>query len=206
MTSAAQPASLVQSDWRSIVRSGAIMGVVTAVGVAAFAFLSRALSGAPETLVQSVLVVLGGAVFAYLPSVLLRPSDVDTIAWTAMIGLLGALMFTVIDTVLLRPIDLYHWTWDALGGGSGFWYITVWLMGSAFLAWLGAWMVAKTSRGGDGEPSVLAVAAQTVGIGVGISLILMVTGVLPVHSAGFALGFTLGLILHVPLSGVMRKG
>ena len=203
MTSAARPASLVQSDWRSIVRGGAIMGVVTAVGVAAFAFLSRVLSGAPETLVQSVLVVLGGAVFAYLPSVLLRPRDVDTIAWTAMIGLLGALVFTGIDTVLLRPIDLYHWTWDALGGGSGFWYIPVWMMGSAFLAWLGAWMVAKTS--GDGEPNVPAVAVQTVGIGIVISLILMVTGVVPVHSAGFALGFTLGLIFHVPLSGVMRK-
>ena len=203
MTSAAQPASLVESEWRSFVRGGAIVGVVTAVGVAVFAVLSRALSGTPELLAQSVLVVLGGAVFAYLPSVLLHPRDVDTIAWTAMIGFLGALAFTIIDTVLLRPIDLYHWTWDALGGGSGFWYIPVWWMGSTFLAWLGAWMVAKTSR--DGEPNVPVVAAQTVGIGIVISLILMMTVVVPVHSAGFALGFTLGLILHVPLSGVMRK-
>ena len=203
MTSAAQLASDTQSDWRSIVRSGVIVGVVTAAGVVLFAVLSRAMSGTTETFVQSVLVVLGGAVFAYLPSVLLRPRDADTIAWAAMIGLLGALVFTVIDTVVLRPVDLYHWTWDAIGGGSGFWYISVWWMGAAFLAWLGAWMVANTSSGG--EPNVLRTAAQTIGIGIVISLILMVTGVVPVHSAGFALGFTLGLVLHVPLSAVMRK-
>ena len=52
---------------------------------------------------------------------------------------------------------------------------------------------------------MLRTAAQTIGIGVVISLILMVTGVVPVHSAGFALGFTVGLVLHVPLSAVMRK-
>ncbi len=203
MTSAAQLASDTQSDWRSMVRSGVIVGAVTAAGVVLFALLSRVMSGTSEIFVQSLLVVLGGAVFAYLPSVLLRPRDTDTIAWTAMVGLLGALVFTVIDTVVLRPVDLYHWTWDAIGGGSGFWYISVWWMGAAFLAWLGAWMVAKTSNGG--ESNVLVTAAQTIGIGLVISLILMVTGVIPVHSAGFALGFTLGLVLHVPLSGVMRK-
>ncbi len=203
MTSAAQLASDTQSDWRSMVRSGAIVGAVTAAGVVLFALLSRAMSGTSEMLVQSVLVVLGGAVFAYLPSVLLRPRDADSIAWVAMIGLLGALGFTVIDTVVLRPLDLYHWTWDAIGGGSGFWYVSVWWMGAAFLAWLGAWMVAMTSKGV--EPNVLRTAAQTIGIGVVISLILMVTGVVPVHSAGFALGFTVGLVLHVPLSAVMRK-
>ncbi len=203
MTSAAQLASDTQSDWRSMVRSGAIVGAVTAAGVVLFALLSRAMSGTSEMLVQSVLVVLGGAVFAYLPSVLLRPRDADSIAWVAMIGLLGALAFTVIDTVVLRPLDLYHWTWDAIGGGSGFWYVSVWWMGAAFLAWLGAWMVAMTSKGV--EPNVLRTAAQTIGIGVVISLILMVTGVVPVHSAGFALGFTVGLVLHVPLSAVMRK-
>ncbi len=204
MTSAAQLASDTQSDWRSIVRSGVIVGAVTAAGVVLFALLSRAMSGTLEIFVQSVLVVVGGAVFAYLPSVLLRPKDADTIAWAAMIGLLGALVFTVIDTVVLRPVDLYHWTWDAIGGGSGFWYISVWWMGAAFLAWLGAWIVAKTSEGG--ELNLLVTVAQTIGIGVVISLILMVTGIIPVHSAGFALGFTLGLVLHVPLSGVMRKG
>ena len=203
MTSAAQLASDTQSDWRSMVRSGVIVGAVTAAGVVLFALLSRVMSGTSEIFVQSLLVVLGGAVIAYLPSVLLRPRDVDTIAWAAMIGLLGALVFTVIDTIVLRPVDLYHWTWDAIGGGSGFWYVSVWWMSAAFLAWLGAWMVAKTSKGG--EPNVIGTAAQTIGIGVVVSLILMVTGVVPVNSAGFALGFTLGLVLHIPLSGVMRK-
>jgi len=104
------------------------------------------MAGTTEIIVQSVLVLVGGAVFAYVPSMLLRPRDTDGIAWAAMIGLLGALVFTVIDTVLLRPMNLYHWTWDAIGGGSGFWYIPVWWMGAVFLAWLGAWVVAASSR------------------------------------------------------------
>lgn len=28
----------------------------------------------------------------------------------------------------------------------------------------------------------------------------------PFHSAGFALAFTIGLVLHVPLAGVMHRG
>ena len=165
--------------------------------------MSRALSGTGETLVQSVFILLGGVVFAYLPSRLQRPRDADTIAWAAMIGLLGALFFTVIDTVALRPIDLYHWTWDALGGGSGFWYVPVWWMGSAFLAWLGAWIVAKSSE--TTEPNFPLLAGQSVAIGVVVAVILIVTRIVPFHSAGVALGFTLGLVIHVPLSGVMRK-
>jgi hypothetical protein len=160
--------------------------------------------GTTETVVQAVLVLAGGAVFAFLPSMLLRPRDIEGIAWAAMIGLLGALVFTVIDTVLFRPLNLYHWTWDAIGGGSGFWYIPVWWMGSAFLAWLGAWVVAASSR--TVERGIATLAGQTVGIGVVLGGVLMATGVLPFHSAGFALAFTLGLVVHVALAGVMHKG
>ncbi len=203
MTSVGETAATT-SDWRAIVRAGVQLGAVTAVGVAVFALLSRGMVGTTETVVQAVLVLAGGAVFAFLPSMLLRPRDIEGIAWAAMIGLLGALVFTVIDTVLFRPLNLYHWTWDAIGGGSGFWYIPVWWMGSAFLAWLGAWVVAASSR--TVERGIATLAGQTVGIGVVLGGVLMATGVLPFHSAGFALAFTLGLVVHVALAGVMHKG
>jgi hypothetical protein len=204
MTSVGETAATATADWRSIVRAGVQLGVVTAVGVAVFALLSRVTAGTSETIIQSVLVLAGGAVFAFAPSMLLRPRDIDGIAWAAMIGLLGALVFTVIDTVLFRPLDLYHWTWDAIGGGSGFWYIPVWWMGSAFLAWLGAWVVTASSR--TVERAIPHLAAQTVGMGVVLGGILMATRVLPFHSAGFALAFALGLVVHLLLAGVMHKG
>jgi hypothetical protein len=203
MTSVAQ-ATTSDTDWRIVVRAGVNVGIVAAAGVFVFAMLSRAMAGGLETLVQSVLILVGGAVFAYYPSMLLRPRDVDGIATAATIGLLGSLVFTVVDTIVLRPINLYHWTWDAIGGGSGFWYVPVWWMGSAFLAWLGAWVVAKTSA--ERESNILVLAGQSVVIGVVVGGIIMATGILPFHSSGFALGFALGLALHVPLSGVMRKG
>ncbi len=56
------------------------------------------------------------------------------------------------------------------------------------------------------DGSVPAIAGQTVGIGIVLGAILMVTGLVPFHSAGFALAFTIGLVLHVPLAGVMHKG
>jgi hypothetical protein len=117
--------------------------------------------------------------------------------------LLGSLAFTVIDTILLRPIDLYHWKWDALGGGSGFWYIPVWWMGAAFLAWLGAWIVANGSKNSDA--SIAPTAGITAGMAVAVAVALMLTGIVPFHSASVALAFTIGLILHVPLSVVLNR-
>ncbi len=91
MTSAIEPAARGRHDARSILTAAAKLGLVTVVGVVIFALLSRALGGAAETIVQSALVLLGGAVFAYFPAATVRPRDVDTVAWAALIGLLGAL-------------------------------------------------------------------------------------------------------------------
>lgn len=204
MTSAAQAHPASETDWRIIVSSGAKMGAVTAIGVVLFALLSRGLAGSAETLVQGLLLMAGIGVFAFGPSMLFRPRDVDSIAWVAMIGLLGALFFTVIDTALLRPFDLYHWTWDAIGGGSGFWYIPVWWMGAAVLAWLGAWTVAIHGR--KGEPNIPVAAGQTVGVGIVATAILIGVGVVPFHAAGIALGLTVGLVLGVPIAGAMHRG
>ncbi len=204
MTTAVQPAPGVRSDVRTIVGGGVKLGVITAIGVTAFALLSRALAGGGETAVQSALVLAGGMVCAYLPAAWVRPRDADSIAWAALVGLLGALVFTVIDTALLRPLDLYHWRWDEIGGGSGFWYIPVWWMGAALLAWLGAWIFATAGRG-EGAASFPATAGMTVGIAVALFALLVLTGIGPFHAAIAALAYGLALVVHVPLASMLAR-
>jgi hypothetical protein len=201
MTAAAPTSGESQVDWRIIVGGGAKLGILTAAGVAVFSVLSTMTEGSTETIIQSALVLIGLIAFAFLPAVFYRPTDTDSIAWTAMIGLLGALFFTVIDTAVLRPLDMYHWTWDAIGGGSGFWYVPVWFMCSAVLAWLGSWVVANY---GAGSPIVAGVKNAVLGIVVAVALIFLTP--VPFHAAGIALGFALALILHVPISAKMKSG
>lgn len=197
MTAAAAPTS-EQYDVRTIVGGGLQLGVLTAVGVVVFALVSRGLSGTVEVIVQVVLVLIGGIAFSYLPSLWVRPRSADAIAWAVMLGLLGAVAFTLVDTAILRPLDLYHWTWDAIGGGSGFWYIPVWWMGSAFLAWLGGMIAAKS-----GTP--LASGVQSAGLAVLLFAILAATGIAPFHAATAALAFTVALVFHVPLAGMLAR-
>jgi len=203
MTVALQP-SADRSDVRGILLGGLQLGVLTTVGVVAFALLSRALAGPVETVVQAVLIVLGGVACAYVPSLAVRPRTVDGIAWATLVGLLGALVFTVLDTAVLRPANLYHWTWDQIGGGSGFWYIPVWWMGSAVLAWLGAWIVAITARGGR-DPMPLVVGLLTAGLAVALFGLAVAVQVLPFHAAGMALTFALALVGHVALAAATAR-
>jgi hypothetical protein len=200
MTAAVQPATGTsatdRSDVRLIVLGGMRLGIVTSFGVAVFALLSRALAGPVEVVIQAILVVLGGIVFSYVPSLGVRPRTVDGIAWATLVGLLGALVFAVIDTALLRPLHLYHWSWDAIGGGSGFWYIPVWWMGSAVLAWLGAWAVAAAARGGR-EAAPLLIGLLTGG--------LAIVRLLPFHAASMALAFAVGLVLHVAIVAITAR-
>lgn len=202
MTSAAQPAAAPRSDVRTIVGGGIKLGIATVIGVVVFALLSRALAGGAEAVVQSVLVLIGGAVFAYAPAYWVRPRGVDAIAYASLVGLLGSVVFTVVDTAVLRPVHLYHWTWDAIGGGSGFWYLPVWWMGSCFLAWLGAWVYSiRAARDGNAVNAAL----QTLGIGVVLLAVAVGTRLAPFHAAVAALAFTVGLILHLPLAAVLRN-
>jgi hypothetical protein len=203
MTAVAEPVS-DRAEVRTILTGGILLGGLTTVGVVVFALLSRALSGATEVVVQAALILAGGVVFSYLPAAWIRPRTVDGIAWASLVGLLGALTFTVLDTAILRPLNLYHWTWDAIGGGSGFWYIPVWWMGSAFLAWLGGYVVALTARGGRSAPPLL-VGILTAGLGVLIFAVSAATGLLPFAAAIAALAFTVALVVHIPLAAVMYR-
>ncbi len=204
MTSAAQPAATDRWDVRTIVGGGAALGVFTTVGVVVFAMVSRGMSsGITETVVQSLMLLAGAAVFAYAPAAMVRPRSVDGIAWAACLGLIGALAFTVLDTAILRPLGTYHWTWDQIGGGSGFWYIPVWWMGSAFLAWLGS-VVYRTGQR-EGAAGAVAGAVKTIGFGLVAFAVLAATGIAPFHPAVAALGFTIGLVVHALIAAVLSR-
>jgi len=203
MTAAVEPALIERSDPRAIVGGGAILGVITAVGVVVFALASRPLEGVTEVVVQSLLVVVGGGVFAYFPSMRIQPRSVDSIAWAGLTGLMGALFFTVVDTAVLRPLDVYYWTWDAIGGGSGWWYVPVWWMGSATLAWLGGWVTANVAD--HGSVSIPAIAVQSTIITLVVFAVLVLTSISPFHVGTMALAVVLGLILHVAVTSVMNR-
>jgi hypothetical protein len=154
--------------------------------------------------VQSVIVLGGGLLAAYVPAYLVRPQHVDGIAWAALTGLVASLSFTVLDVAVLRPLGIYHWTWDAVGGGSGFWYIPVWWMGAAALAWLGSWIVAIRS---DGRPegSVLPTAGMTAVLAVVLFVIMGLLEVSPWHAATMALSVAVALPIHVALAALVTK-
>ena len=202
MTSAVEPVT-DRADVRTIVGGGAVLGLVTAIGVTAFALVSRPLAGTSEVVVQSGLILFGAAVFCYFPVHWVRPSHVDGIAWAALLGLMGALFFTAIDTILLRPLGLYHWTWDAIGGGSGFWYIPVWWMGSATLAWLGAWIAVQRYL------RLLRVGwhmgTHMFALGIAVFAVLVGARLAPVHSAVMALGVALALPIHVAVAWMRAR-
>lgn len=200
MTSAVEPHAMERADVRTLVGGGAVLGMLTALGVAAFSVLSRATTGTTESVGQIVLVLLGASVCAFFPALRVRPRSTDFIAWAALLGLLGALFFTVADAMLLRRVGVYHWTWDAIGGGSGMWYIPVWWMGAAVLAWLGAWIVTISAP----DAMLIKVAGLTVVIALVLAAIMIVTDVGSLHPATAALAFMLALPAHVAIAKVTR--
>jgi len=203
MTSAVEPAA-EHADVRTLVGGGAILGAMSAVGVVAFALLTRVLDGSAALVAQSLIVLLGALLAAYLPAILVRPRNVDGIAWAALLGLLGALTFTVVDTAVLRPLSVYSWKWDAIGGGSGFWYVSVWWMGSAVLAWLGAWILAIGHRG-DRAPSVTVAGGTTVALAAVVFAALTLSHVVRPGAAIVALAFPIALLLHLVLSAAIAR-
>jgi hypothetical protein len=192
-----------RTDVRTIVGGGIKLGILMAVGVTAFALLSRVMTGLAETVVQSLLVLVGAALCSFLPALWVRPRSTDAIAWAALVGLLGALAFTVLDIVLLRPLALYHWTWDQIGGGSGFWYIPVWWILAALLAWLGGWIEALSA--GARESALLKTVPGTVGIALMVTALLVLATPAPFHAAVVALAYGVALVLHVPLAAVLAR-
>jgi hypothetical protein len=152
MTSSAVPTA-DRSDFRNVLASGTLVGVITGIGVVVFVAISRMLPpGAARDVVESVLVLAGGVAVSLLPGQRAASRTVEGVAGAAAIGLWGTVVFMAIDIVLLRPFKAYPWTWDAIGGGSTWWYLPIWWMLGTFLAWMGGMLTA--ARNGRGAASL----------------------------------------------------
>src|SRR5881296_1613320 len=144
-------ATVDRSEFRHVLLSGTIVGVVTAVLVILYLVLSRLLSpGITTSLLQTILVLAGGVAAAFLPGFFAASRTTQGVASAAAIGLWGTIVFMAIDIVVLRPMNhvvgTYPWTWDAVGGGSTWWYLPIWWMLGTFLAWMGGIVTAASGE------------------------------------------------------------
>lgn len=204
MTAVAETLDIDRSDVRTIVGNGFKLGLITTLYVVGFALVSRGISGVTETVVQSVLILIAGTVVAFYPAIVVKARTIDGIAWGMLVAVLGATFFTVFDTAILRPLDLYHWTWDAIGGGSGFWYIPVWWMVSAFLSGLGGILVANKSDGDD-TATLGSLFPRTAVFALIVFAVVVGTDLLPAASAVVALAFSAGLMVDAIVSSIQNR-
>jgi hypothetical protein len=191
-------------DVRTILGNGIALGILTALGVTVFSLLSRALSGTGEVIVQSLIVLAGGAIATYFPARAVRPHGVEAIGWAGFIGVIGAWTFTVLDIVVLRPLGLYSWRWDAIGGGSGWWYIPVWWMAQATLACLGG-MIYVSRVGDRDEANPAGLAVQAIGLAIVVLAITSLTRVTPFTAAAAALAFGIAVVVQVPMTAALSR-
>src|SRR2546422_249789 len=136
-------ATIDRSEFRHVLLSGTIVGVITAGAVIVYLLVSRLLSpGIVTSLLETLLVLAGGVAAAFLPGFFASSRTTQGVASAAAIGLWSTIVFMAIDIILLRPFRAFPWTWDAVGGGSTWWYLPVWWMLGTFLAWMGALVTA----------------------------------------------------------------
>src|SRR6266540_3710928 len=168
----ANSATVDRSEFRHVLLSGTIVGVVTAVLVILYLVVSRLLSpGITASLLQAILVLAGGVAAAFLPGFFAASRTTQGVASAAGIGLWGTIVFMAIDIILLRPFKAYPWTWDAVGGGSTWWYLPIWWMLGTFLAWMGGLVTSgRAARGGDASIRSLAIPAVLGGLSAGLGL------------------------------------
>ena len=204
MSTAAAPYTLERTDLRTILTGGITLGAIAVLGVVVFALLSRGIGGRAGVILESVVVLAGGALATLLPAGVIRPRSIDAIGWTALTGFLGAVVFTFADLVALRPLSIYSWKWDAIGGGSGWWYIPIWWMGSTFLAWMGGWAYSVRARNRE-QVATLQLALQTTGLAVIIFAGLVITRLAPFHSAVAGLGSALSAVIMVPVTALLNR-
>ncbi len=192
-----------RSEFRHILFSGTIVGLVTSAAVIAFLVGSRLLpAGIVVSLLGTLIVLAAGVSAAFLPASFATSRTTQGIASAAAIGLWGTIVFMAVDIVVLRPLHAFPWTWDAVAGGSTWWYLPIWWMLGTFLAWMGGIVTAARARRGA-EISIRALALPVVVGAAAIALILSFARLhiyLPVAAgAGFAVvltGRALGAIVR----------
>src|SRR5207249_11424428 len=96
-------ATMDRYEFRHVLLSGSIVGVVTAAAVILYLLVAQLVSpGMVTSLLDTVLVLAGGVAAAFLPGFLAGSRTTQGIASAAGIGLWGTIVFMAIDIILLR--------------------------------------------------------------------------------------------------------
>jgi hypothetical protein len=191
------------TDVPSIVLGSIKLGLLESVLVLLFSLSSRFLNGVAETIVGSLIVLVGLAAVTMLPGLWTRARTIEGIAGAAGTGLGAAGVFLLIDVTLLQNIGTYSNRWHAIGGGSDWWYHPVWWMVGSFLPWMGAWILAnQTER--NGQPA----AAKGLVVALVVTVIVAITAVLLGFPGArwtlgtFAVAFLPGLVVATIVSAM----
>lgn len=195
-----------RTDVPHIVRHAIQLGGLEAAVVLACSLVMRFTSGAIETAVLAVMLVVGLALVTGLPGIWTRARTIEGIAGAAGIGLGAAGVFLLVDVALLQPIGTYTNRWAQIGGFSNWWYHPVWWMVGTYLPWMGAWILAHQADKGQ-RPSILAMMAGALActalVGAAAALMHFPPGAawnLPT----FGIAFLPGLALATLVSGMGR--
>ncbi len=151
MTSAVHTAE--NTDIPMVVRGSIILGVIQSAAVLVVSLINRSLEGTADAALTGLIVAVGVVICSFIPGMWARARSIDGIATAAGIGLGAALVYMVIDVTVLQNIGTYTNRWWQIGGNSNWWYHPVWWMVSAYLSWMGAFILANQAAK-NGEHSV----------------------------------------------------
>ena len=183
MTAAVHP-SADHTELRHVLRSGAQLGIIQSVLIAAFGLIQPRLDGMMELLVCGAILVVGVAITIALPGLWTKARTIEGIAAAAGAGLFATAVFLVIDVSVLQRVGVYTNRWLEIGGGSNWWYHPVWWMVGTYLPWLGAWVLAnQTAKSGAANPTALVVGTLVLA-----GLIMAAATLVEFPGAGFGLG------------------
>ena len=202
MTAGTAPATTDRSDFRHILVSGTWLGAAVGAAVIVYLLVSRLVPpGIAQALLQSVVVLAAAVAASLLPAQWTTARSTQGIAGAAAVGLWGTIVFMAIDIIVLRPLKAYPWTWDAVGGGSTWWYLSIWWMLGTFSAWMGGMYTAgRAARGGP--TSLVALATPLLGGAVAITIGVQLAhlGVYMPVAAGAAFTATLTVLAVVAIA------
>jgi hypothetical protein len=199
-----------QTEVPLIVRASIKLGIIQTVIIVMMGLVSRWTDGPIEAAGLAVLLLVGLAVSAGLPGIWTNARTIEGIAGAAGIGLAASAVFMVIDMAFLQgnifPFALWTNRWREIGGGSNWWYHPIWWMADAYLAWMGAWVLANQAAKGK-SPSI----PMLMGLSVGLTLVLgAIAVVVRFPGAGwnvptFGVTYLVGVTAAVVASGLGRK-
>src|SRR5437773_11109862 len=116
-------ATMDRSEFRHVLLSGTIVGVVTAAAVILYLLVARLLSpGMVTSLLETVIVLAGGVAAAFLPGSSASSRATQGIASAAAIGLWRTIVFMAIDIISLRLFHAFPCTCHTIAVDSTGWY------------------------------------------------------------------------------------